>query len=135
PVSHPAPGTVLYKANWSTGMNGWSGPAQWSALNGMLVSTGDNQNSLDISDTTVLSPYQPTTSNYAVEVTARIVAYDVQRPGCYGSFGLVLRLSQDQNGNVSGWIFGIDMTGAFPPYSGAAEIYPANNVGGSSYVC
>lgn len=36
----PRPGTVLYQADWSNGLNGWVGAPDWKAAYGMLVDDG-----------------------------------------------------------------------------------------------
>lgn len=54
---------LLYQADWSKGMDGWSGGSQWGVnSSGILVSNGNSQNNKFI-----VAPYRPTTANYAVE--------------------------------------------------------------------
>jgi hypothetical protein len=55
----PKPGDVLYQADWSQGMNGWAGSANWGVASGMLVSQGG--------DATAWAPFQAPTPDYAVE--------------------------------------------------------------------
>jgi hypothetical protein len=66
PTPSYAPGTVLYKADWSHGLGGWHASQGWSIVQGQL-----QVNSLP--DTTLTVPYMPATSNYAVEVDVQVV--------------------------------------------------------------
>lgn len=67
PTATPAP-TVLYQADWSTGLDGWVGSPDWKVQNGMLVSDGTNQPSA-AAGPTILAPYQLTASgNFAIEI-------------------------------------------------------------------
>jgi hypothetical protein len=70
-VSAPAPGTVVYQAHWSNGMDGWVGNSDWQVLNGMLVNTGKPEGG---DPPTVLAPYPPQTRNYAIEAQVQYVA-------------------------------------------------------------
>lgn len=38
----PAPGTVLYRADWSHGMDGWVGSSGWRVVNGEMVNDGSD---------------------------------------------------------------------------------------------
>jgi hypothetical protein len=72
PTSAPQPGTMLYQANWSNGMNGWTGTRDWQTQNNMLVSDGTFQPTADAGPT-ILAPYLlPASGNFAIE--ARIQA-------------------------------------------------------------
>ncbi len=42
PTPVAKPGAVLYQADWSSGMNGWTGPPSWKAVGGMLVNDGSD---------------------------------------------------------------------------------------------
>lgn len=63
-VSPTAPavpkGTVLYRANWSHGLDGWQGPKAWSVVGGQLVTNS-------LTSTSIVVPYRPTVANYALE--------------------------------------------------------------------
>jgi hypothetical protein len=133
PTNTPAPpaaGAMLYSADWSGGMAGWGGPAQWGASSGELVASGDNQNYLDVDHTTAIAPFHPAYADYAVASRIRLITCGTTPPGCYGGFGLALRLGQNPD---TGWIFGVDVTGEGPPYAAKAEVYPAEKLGGSTY--
>jgi serine/threonine protein kinase len=60
------PGTVLYQADWSSGLNGWVGGADWKVADGMLISDAPRDRSI------IAAPYVPRTADYAVEA-------DIQR--------------------------------------------------------
>ncbi len=63
-----APGTILYQADWSQGLDGWVGSQDWKTQDGMLVSDGTNQPT-SAAGPTILAPYQVTASgNFAIEI-------------------------------------------------------------------
>jgi hypothetical protein len=62
----PAPGTVLYTANWSHGLGNWHASPAWSIVQGQLQVNS-------ISETTITVPYTPTTPNYAIEVRVQLI--------------------------------------------------------------
>ncbi len=68
----------LYTADWSNGLNGWTGSSEWSTANGELISNGHWPGSSSAPATTgddsVLSPYQPSTADYALEARIRILS-------------------------------------------------------------
>ena len=67
PTPTPLPaGTVLYQADWSHGLTGWTGAQGWKVVQGQLVSTSSGTATFTI-------PYRPTVSDYAVEVRIQIV--------------------------------------------------------------
>lgn len=88
PPNPSAPGTILYQsdANWL----GWSAN-QWGILNGQLETNGRG-------DTWIKVPYSPGQhgiSNYSVEATIDLVAYN----GCYYcGFGIAARADNNNNG-------------------------------------
>lgn len=88
-----APGTVLYAADWSTGLNGWTGSSQWKSVPGAMVSDGT---AFTDSDSTVTAPFFPTTSNYRIEATAAIVkrGFGCQF-GLYGRGGYTVGTTED----------------------------------------
>jgi hypothetical protein len=65
PTSLPA-GTVLYQADWSHGLTGWTGAQGWKVVQGQLES--DNSGSA-----TFTIPYQLSVSDYAVEIRVQVV--------------------------------------------------------------
>lgn len=65
PARIPA-GTVLYQADWSHGLSGWTQAQGWKVVQGQLES--------DSSDSATFSiPYKPAVSDYAVEMRLEIV--------------------------------------------------------------
>jgi hypothetical protein len=67
PTPTPLPaGTVLYQADWSHGLTGWTGAQGWKVVQGQFVSDSSGTATLTI-------PYRPTVSDYAVEVRIQIV--------------------------------------------------------------
>lgn len=67
PTPTPLPaGTVLYQADWSHGLTGWTGAQGWKVVQGQLVSDSSGTATFTI-------PYRPTVSDYAVEVRIQIV--------------------------------------------------------------
>ncbi len=90
----PSPGSggrVLYQADWSHGLNGWSGVG-WNSVGGLLVADGSGGN------TPIFAPYRPRTANYAVEAQLRV---DLYAGGC-SLFRLVARLTQKGGYGPSG---------------------------------
>jgi hypothetical protein len=65
PTSLPA-GTVLYQADWSHGLAGWTGARGWKVVQGQLVSASSGTATFTI-------PYRPAVSDYAVEVRIQII--------------------------------------------------------------
>lgn len=69
--------TVLCQADWSHGMNGWTGSSEWKVLNGKLLSDGMNIGpGISVAPTgsdTITPPCQPSTTNYAVEAKMQIL--------------------------------------------------------------
>jgi len=93
PTPQPKPGEVMYQADWTTGMNGWSGSKDWKYVSGMIVDDGSV--SQPSKDTWIVSPYQPKTADYALEVEIQTIA-----PKCgkqYGAddFGIIARATND----------------------------------------
>lgn len=70
-----AAGTVLFQANWSQGLAGWSGTQGWTIVQGQLEVTSGSSAALAI-------PYKPVVNNYAIEIRLQVV-----------------RLLQDHGGN------------------------------------
>ena len=90
--------TLLYQADWSKGVGEWSGSRDWSTSGGMLTNDG----SLGSIPSIGIAPYEPPTTDYAVEA-------EIQRVSGY-AFGLILRVNRGQpialgngyNGGVAG---------------------------------
>ncbi len=116
PTTGPAaPGTILYSANWSSGMNGWTGSSQWAVVNGMLLDNGSG-GAGGFNDVATFPPYQPSSPDYSVEARIRLVGDS----GVTGEFGLFARMTDDGLSAYSGCV---DNIWAQKPYSGQAEIH------------
>lgn len=53
-------GTVLYRADWSHGLDGWQGPGAWTVVGGQLETNS-------LTNTSIVVPYRPVVANYAIE--------------------------------------------------------------------
>jgi Domain of Unknown Function (DUF1080) len=62
----PKPGDVLYQADWSQGMDGWTGPSHWKTVGGMLVNDGGDASS-------AWAAFQTPNPDYAVEAEMQAV--------------------------------------------------------------
>jgi hypothetical protein len=92
----PQTGTVLYRADWSSGMNGWAGGDDWKTSSGLLLNDGTQSNSIS------LAPYSPgnnNVANYAVETVIQFVRHsDEGAIGGLDSFGIIVRSPDGQKG-------------------------------------
>jgi serine/threonine protein kinase len=113
-IPKPGPSRVLYQADWSNSLNGWTGSSDWKAFNDMLISDGTyaDTNGSQLSPT-IEPPYQVSeTSDYAVEVRIQ----QVSGQGCFDA--AVIRGSVVSDG-VQGYRLAI---GCY----GGASIYAAH---------
>lgn len=90
------PGPLLYKADWSHGMDGWNGSSSWQVVDGEMVYQGNNQQ-----QDTIIAPYQPATADYAVEAQIKLLS---QWTG-YSWYGCVARADSSRTG-YSGIVYG-----------------------------
>lgn len=95
----PAPGTVLYQADTSGGLDKIQGGNGWKHLNGMLLNDG--------SGGLFHLPYVPVQPDYAVEVEYELVNQ-------FLAFGIAARLNSNDNGYWGGFWNG----GGLALYSG-----------------
>lgn len=88
PTPTPLPaGTVLYQADWSHGLTGWTEQG-WKVVQGQLVSDSSGTATLTI-------PYRPTVSDYAVEIRIQMIRsvppyggyYEISAPKLPGKDG------------------------------------------------
>lgn len=111
PTATPAAksGDTLYQADWSNGLNGWSGSTTgWNTVSGMLVFNGKNG-----AENWIAAPLQLNgRADYAVEATIQVVKTDYG----YDGFGLVLR-ADGQKGYLAG----------VSPQGKVALVAPLNN--------
>jgi hypothetical protein len=70
PTPTAEPGTVLYEADWSNGMNGWAGANDWKTVSGMMVTDGTGP----WQGTGIRAPFEPgEIADYAVEAEIQFV--------------------------------------------------------------
>jgi serine/threonine protein kinase len=93
PTVAVTPGTTVYTADWSNGMDGWAGSTDWKVLNGVLLNDGTNGNVS--AGQTITPPNQlGGISDYALETTIQVVSYS---GGYNPQFGFALRGSTVSN--------------------------------------
>ncbi|HCI79276.1 MAG TPA: hypothetical protein DHW02_06275 [Ktedonobacter sp.] len=80
PTSTVAPGTVLYQADWSHGLDGWKGSSGWSAVQGNL------QGVISANGSSITAPYIPHGTNYTIEATIQVVRLFNKNGGYYSIF-------------------------------------------------
>jgi len=71
PTPLPSPGTLLYQADWSKGLNGWKGSSDWKVADGVLLNDGTNS-SIEL-EPTIIAPYQVRVPDYAVEANIQVL--------------------------------------------------------------
>jgi hypothetical protein len=90
------PGDVLYQADWTNGMNGWTGGEDWKIVSGMLVNDGTGY------DSQILAPYQPGLNhvdNYAIETEIQLLRYTDTTFSAIANFSAIARTdTQGQGG-------------------------------------
>lgn len=121
--------TVVCQADWSNGLNGWTGSSQWKVLNGKLLSDGMNTGpGINVapsgSDSITSSSCQPPTPNYAVEAKMQIL----DNPNnCY----LAIRgRVQPAGTGYGGYFVGFDSyfgDAAIIPFSPGLGFWPSKN--------
>jgi len=102
PTREPQAGAVLYEADWSQGMNGWTGSLDWKTVNGMLVNDGTGQFP---KSGLIKSPFQPDNANYAVEAEIQAIDSSNTSGGCAARFGIIVRAQQQQE-QLAGYLAG-----------------------------
>ncbi len=117
PTPLPTEESALYKADWSSGMNGWTGSSEWKVVNGQLVSDGTISDYPATGHDAVMAPYQPSTANYAIEAKIQIIN---SLNKC--RFGIRGRV-QAGDSFLTGYSIGVDteqggiLIGSFPSHS------------------
>jgi hypothetical protein len=92
----PAPTvSVLYRSDWSSGLDGWSGSDGWTALRGELLCDG---RSFDLTVGVVAPLEIDATADFAVEAEIRLLRYEISN----GSFGVMARVQEDGTGYAVG---------------------------------
>jgi hypothetical protein len=97
PAAATAPGTLLYQADWTDRSAEWALPAGWSISEGMLTYVAAGRDASDI-----VSPYQPPTVDYALEVQVRALKY---QPPIGGQAGFGVFGRGDGRGDIRAGIF------------------------------
>ncbi len=98
PTVQTTPGQVLYTANWSGGLDGWSGTGDWKTLNGALLNDGTNESAVGSAPTILVPTSLIGIPNYAVEAAIQVQSYNGYNP----SFGLVVRTGAQGVGYLVG---------------------------------
>jgi hypothetical protein len=113
PTPTPLPaGIVLYQADWSHGLSGWSGAHGWRVVQGQLES--DNSGSA-----TFTIPYQLPVNNYAIEFRLQVMR---TLPPYGGNFEIVAPKLPGKNGYHAG-VFDLKAQGPHP-----FGLHPQSNV-------
>jgi hypothetical protein len=90
---------TLYHADWSQGMNGWKGGAEWKWIeNGVVGSDGGEGSNYGL-----LAPYHSMSADYAVEAQVQVIRFTASSSG---DVGLLVRADMGENG----YFCGIDAT-------------------------
>ncbi len=91
---------TLYHANWSKNLDGWQGESQWHHVDTDLIgSDGSSNYSYDDANMySLLAPYQPPTTDYAVEAQIKFVRFNGD-----GDFGVLLRVDNNGDGYLCGF--------------------------------
>lgn len=89
----PPQGTVLYKADWSRGINGWQGASGWTVQHGELYSKGGGEDVLTV-------PYVSSAPDYAVEIHVQVTRFITKNRGSFSFF-------TRHSGHVDGYIAGV----------------------------
>jgi hypothetical protein len=107
PTPSPTPEPKTYKADWSTGMDGWVQSNGWSSVDGMLVNDGQDYDN-DGHPTAIAPQFPQDIPDYSVQVDIQVARY-TDEGGISGlaSFGVVVR-SPDQ---VEGYKVGVCVSG------------------------
>jgi serine/threonine protein kinase len=98
PTVQTTPGQVLYVANFSNGLDGWSGTGDWKSLKGSLLNDGTNKGAIDSAPTILVPTSLIGIANYAVEAVIQVQSFSNYAP----SFGFVLRAADAGYGYMAG---------------------------------
>ena len=94
---------MLYEADASGGLDEWDVSGGWQHFQGMLVNDG--------ADSSIVAPYEPSLSNYAIEAEIQVVNFG-------RSFGLILRDGAVQATAYGGGAASITVEGKESQYEG-----------------
>lgn len=90
PSPEPSAG-IEYRADWSTGLDGWTGSEDWTARRGMLLSVGD---AFRRTATAVAPLDLGQVDDFAVEAEIQLLRYNSGA----NSFGVMVRVQEDGTG-------------------------------------
>jgi hypothetical protein len=91
PPSPASPGTILYRADWATGMDGWTGSPEWKVAGGQLLNDGSSYSD----QPSVFAPVSPANPDYAAEAQIQLVRLsDGGAMSGVDDFGLFIRAGQ-----------------------------------------
>jgi hypothetical protein len=113
--------TVLFRADWSGGLNGWTGDPTWRSVGGMAVNDGTQPSNGSL----LLAPYRAQSPDYSIEATIQSITNQ------YG-FAIVSRY-ESGNGyrssiNVGdGTAYFEPLAGGYSPFSQVIRFSPAGD--------
>ena len=110
------PSNILYEADWSGGMNGWSGTSGWTTTGGMLVNNGEGSAETG-TPASILAPYQPDTADYTIVAVIALSGTTKPVSGSVRAFGQVARYT-----SAGAYTFGCGPD----PGSGLDNLFVAN---------
>lgn len=94
-LTAPPAGTVLFQADWSHGVAGWQGMHGFQVVQGQLEASAGNLS-------TLILPYQPTVSNYALEMRIQVVRLLQANSGYFTIFAMKAAGRDGYQAGVSG---------------------------------
>lgn len=90
-----SPVSVLYEADWSVDLGGWSGSPDWAALRGELQCAGQD---FSLEAGAVAPVDVDAVADFAVEAEIKLLRYTITN----GSFGVMVRVQEDGSGYSAG---------------------------------
>lgn len=115
----PAPGTILYKADWTHGIAGWEGATGWQVQHGELYSKGGTQDVLTI-------PFVAPTAMYAIEIHIQVTGYSAPNGGSFSFLAPHNGAIDGYNAGASNLLSTLPTIGGLHPQLQAMIDPPAN---------
>jgi hypothetical protein len=116
PTPTPAGPRLLYQADWSNNLDGWTGTSDWQIHNGHLVNAG-NQAIHNLAAPTIVVPYDLSqVTDYAVEAQIQVTK-TVNAAG----FGFFVRYDNNGHGYIAG---------ASSPQTGPTSVFEITTANG-----
>lgn len=106
PVALAPDSNTVYLADWSKGLNHWSGGAEWKWIQSGIIGSDGGQSVQDYGDDSsptmylLGAPYRPTNADYEVDAQIQYL-HNTGSNG--GDFGIVLRVDRGANGYFCGY--------------------------------